>query len=78
MPKKHKYICSRSEASVPDATSQIEGLTPIVSKEWNEEVQNPMVVSYRSTRALLCTIGDAAPQEILEESKEDRWPDDGE
>ena len=28
-----------------------------------------MVVSYKSTRALLCTIGDAAPQQILEEPK---------
>ena len=39
MPKEHKYICSRSEASVPDTTSQIEGITVIVSKEWIEEVQ---------------------------------------
>ena len=33
MPKEHKCICSRSEASIADATSQIEDLTTIVSKE---------------------------------------------
>ena len=30
-------ICSRSKAFIPDATSQIEGLTVITSKEWIEE-----------------------------------------
>ena len=39
MPKEHKYLCSRSEASILDATSQFEGLNVIVSKEWIEEVQ---------------------------------------
>ena len=29
MPKEHKCICSRSEAFIPDATSQIERLTVI-------------------------------------------------
>ena len=33
MPKEHKCICSRSEAFIPDVTSQIEGLTVITSKE---------------------------------------------
>ena len=37
MPKEHKCICSRSEAFILDATSQIEGLTVITSKEWIEE-----------------------------------------
>jgi len=39
MPKEHKYICKRSEASILDATSQFEGLNAIVSKEWIDEVQ---------------------------------------
>ena len=39
MPKEHKYICKRSEASILDATSQFEGLNAIVSKGWIDEVQ---------------------------------------
>ena len=50
MPKKHKCICSRSEAFIPDATSQIEGLTIIISKEWIEGAE------FNSWK-LLCTIG---------------------
>jgi hypothetical protein len=38
--KKHKCIRSRSEAFIPDATSQIEGLTAIMRKEWTEEVES--------------------------------------
>ena len=41
MSKEHKYMCSRFEASILDATSQFEGLNAIVSKEWIEEVQIP-------------------------------------
>ena len=33
MPKEHKCICSRSEAFIPEASSQIEGLSAIISKE---------------------------------------------
>ena len=36
MPKEHKCIISRSEAFIPDATSHIDGLTVITSKEWIE------------------------------------------
>ena len=37
MLKEHKCVCSRSEAFIPDAASQIEGLSTIISKEWTEE-----------------------------------------
>jgi hypothetical protein len=37
MPKEHKCVCSRPEAFIPEATSQIEGLPAIISKEWTEE-----------------------------------------
>ena len=40
MPKEHKYICSRSEAFIPEATSQIEGLSAITSREWTEEEES--------------------------------------
>ena len=63
MPKEHKCICSRSEAFIPDATSQIDGLTMITSKEWIEE-QNSI------PEKLLCTIGDAAPQDNFYDPKE--------
>jgi hypothetical protein len=51
MSKKHKCICSRSEAFILEAASQIEGLTVIMSKEWQRK-QNPAVVSYRSAAIL--------------------------
>jgi hypothetical protein len=38
--KEHKCICSRFEAFIPEATSQIEGLSAIMSKEWTEEVES--------------------------------------
>jgi hypothetical protein len=38
--KEHKCICSRSEAFIPDATPQLEGLTMIMSKEWTDEVES--------------------------------------
>jgi hypothetical protein len=63
MPKEHKCICSRSEALIPDATSHIAGLTMITSKEWIEE-RNSI------PEKLLCTIGDAAPQENFYDLKE--------
>ena len=63
MPKEHKCITSRSEAFIPDATSQIEGLTVITSKEWIEGAE------FNSWK-LLCTIGDAAPQENFYDPKE--------
>jgi hypothetical protein len=37
MPKEHKCISSRPKAFIPKATSQIEGLSVIMSKEWTEE-----------------------------------------
>ena len=63
MPKEHKCITSRSKAFIPDATSQIEGLTVITSKEWIEGAE------FNSWK-LLCTIGDAAPQENFYDPKE--------
>jgi hypothetical protein len=39
MPKEHKCVCSRSEAFIPEAASQIEGLSAIISKEWTEEAE---------------------------------------
>jgi hypothetical protein len=68
MPKEHKYICSRSEAFIPKATSQIEGLSAIMSREWTEEVEScgSIIRSYRNPRLLFCTIGDACrPQEAF-------------
>ena len=40
MPKEHKCICSRSEAFIPEATSQIEGLSVIMSREWIKEEES--------------------------------------
>ena len=40
MPKEHKCICSRSEAFIPEATSQVEVLSMIMSKEWTEEAES--------------------------------------
>ena len=39
MPKEHKCVCSGSEAFIPKATSQIEGLSAIISNEWTEEAE---------------------------------------
>ena len=39
MPKEHKCVCSRSEAFIPEASSQIEGLSVIISKKWTEEAE---------------------------------------
>ena len=36
MPKEHKCICSRPEAFFLEASSHIEGLSAIISKEWIE------------------------------------------
>jgi hypothetical protein len=56
MPKEHKCMCSRSEAFIPEASSQIEGLSAIISKEWTEETHyNPKVASSRSTAILECS-----------------------
>ena len=67
MPKEHKCICSRSEAFIPEASSQIEGLSVIISKEWTEEAEasSSIVQIYCNPRVLLCTIGDAEPQETF-------------
>ena len=39
MSKEHKCVCSRSEVFILEATSQIEGLFAIISKEWTEEAE---------------------------------------
>ena len=65
MPKEHKCVCSRSKAFIPEATSQIEGLSAIISKEWTEEAEasSSIIQIYRQPRILLCSIGDVVPQE---------------
>ena len=67
MPKEHKCVCSRSEAVIPEATSQIEGLSAIMNQEWIEEAEscNSIIQIYRNPRILFCAIGDAIPQEIF-------------
>ncbi|RLM85201.1 hypothetical protein C2845_PM04G01010 [Panicum miliaceum] len=69
--KEHKCICSRSEAFIPDATPQIEGLTAIMSKEGIEEAESSssIIQIYHNFRIPLYTIGDAAPQEVFYDSK---------
>ena len=37
--KEHKCICSRSEAFIPEASSQIEGVFAIISKELTEKAE---------------------------------------
>jgi hypothetical protein len=71
MLKEHKCICSRSEAFIPDATPQIEGLTVIMSKEWIEEAESTssIIPIYYDFRILLCTTRDAVPQEIFYDPK---------
>ena len=71
MPKEHKCICSRSEAFIPKVSSQIEGLSAIISKEWTEkaEASSSIVQIYCNPRVLLCTIGDAKPQETFYDLK---------
>jgi hypothetical protein len=71
MPKEHKCICSRSEAFILEATSQIEGLTAIMSKEWIDKVESSssIIQIYHDFRILLCTIGHAEPQEVLYDPK---------
>ena len=56
MPKEHKCVCSRSEAFIPEASSQIEGLSAIISKEWIEEAEasSSIIQIYRQPRILLC------------------------
>ena len=71
MPKEHKCICSRSEAFIPEATSQIEGLSAIMSQEWTEEVEpcGSIIQIYCNPKILFCAIGDAFPQEIFYDPK---------
>ena len=65
MPKEHKCIWSRFEAFIPEVSSQIDGLSAIISKEWTEEAEasSSIIQIYYNPRVLLCTIGDAEPQE---------------
>ena len=68
MPKEHKCNCSRSEAFVPEATSQIEGLSMIMSRVWTEEAEScgSIIQSYCNPRLLFFTIGDTCrPQEAF-------------
>ena len=67
MPKEHKCVCSRSEAFILEAASQIEGLSTIISKEWTEEAEasSSIIEIYRRPRILLCSIGDAIPQDTF-------------
>jgi len=71
MPKEHKCICSRSEAFIPEVSSQIEGLSVIISKEWTEEAEasSSIIQIYCNPRVLLYTIGDAGPQETFYDPK---------
>ena len=52
---------------IPEATSQIEGLSMIISKEWTEEAEasSSIIQIYHRPRILLCSIGDAVPQETF-------------
>jgi hypothetical protein len=65
MPKEHKCIFSRSEAFIPEATLQIEGLSAIMSQEWIEEAKScgSIIQIYRNPRLLFCAIGDACRQQ---------------
>ena len=67
MLKEHKCVCSRSEAFIPEASSQIEGLSAIISKEWTEEAEasSSIIQIYCRPRILLCSIADAVPQETF-------------
>ena len=71
MPKDHKCICPRSEVFIPEVSSQIEGLSAIISKEWTEEAEasSSVIQIYCNPRVLLCTIGDAEPQETFNDPK---------
>ena len=62
---------SRSEAFIPEASSQIEGLSTIISKEWTEEAEasSSVIQIYCNPRVLLCTIGGAKPQETFYDPK---------
>ena len=67
MPKEHKCVCSRCEAFIPEASSQIEVFFVIISKEWIDEAEasSSIIQIYRQPRILLCSIGDAVPQETF-------------
>ena len=71
MLKEHKCICSRSEAFIHEASSQIEGLSVIISKECTEkaEANSSIIQIYCNPTILLCTIGDAEPQETFYDPK---------
>ena len=71
MPKKHRCVCSKSEAFILEATSQIEGLSTIISKEWTEEAEasSSVIQIYRRPRILLYSIGDVVSQETFYDPK---------
>ena len=74
MPKEHKCICSRSEAFIPEVTSQVEGLSTIMSKEWTEEEKScsSVIQIYRNPRIIFRSIGDAIPQDDESRSRSSR------
>ena len=53
MPKEHKCICSKSEAFIPEVSTQIEGLSAIIRN--GQRMPRPTVVSSRSTVILECS-----------------------
>jgi len=57
--KEHKCICSRSEAFIPEVSSQIEGLSAIISKEWTEEAEasSSIIQIYSNPRVLFAILG---------------------
>ena len=71
MPKEHKCICSRSEAFIPKAASQIEVLFAIMSREWTEEAEScsSIIQIYCNPRILFCAIGDTYLQELFYDLK---------
>jgi len=63
--------CSRSEAFIPEATTQIEGLSAIISKEWMEEAESceKVVRIYHDYRILLCAIKGTDTQQTVYDPK---------
>ena len=53
MPKEHKCICSRSEAFIPEASSQIEGFSAIIRNR--QRKPRLAVALFRSTAILECS-----------------------
>ena len=54
-----------------EASSQIKGLSAVISKEWTEEAEasSSIIQIYCNPRVLLCTIRDAEPHETFYDPK---------